>query len=88
MGDEVNLLEEGDWYGHPNVARYREDPVKNSHEAAWYSQLKTEREEMKSGVTYQPPITYYTSPVEGMEYYRSDAFGGSARGDLFLAYYK
>ena len=26
LGDEVNLLVEGQWYGHPNVARFRADP--------------------------------------------------------------
>ena len=32
MGDELNLIVEGDWYGQPNVARYRADNVKYSHE--------------------------------------------------------
>lgn len=37
---------------------------------------------------YQPPLATWHPPVEGVEYYRSDAFGGLARGDLFMAYYK
>ena len=43
---------------------------------------------MESGVQYRPPLTTHSSAVEGAAYYRADAFGKSARGDVFLAYYK
>lgn len=35
LNDEINLLEEGLWYGHPNVARYRADREGKPYEALW-----------------------------------------------------
>ena len=36
LPDEINLIKEGMWYGHPNVAKYREKPDLE-YEVEWYS---------------------------------------------------
>ena len=38
--------------------------------------------------TYIPPLATHTSPSESVMYYRADTFGGAARGNLFVGFYK
>lgn len=83
LGDEINLIEEGLWYGHPNFARYRLNPTEHFYEEKWLSQEVTTPE-----TYYRPPITTHESAVEGLAYYRADTFGTGARGNLYVAYYK
>ncbi len=71
--DELNLVIEGRYYGHPNRNRGRFDERQCSYHSA----------EDNSGDT-TPPIAnlgYFTS-ANGMVEYTSDAFGGRMQGDL------
>lgn len=83
MGDELNLIDERTWYGHPNLARYRADPAAKQYETTWLSQKIVMPREY-----YQPPVTTKTSPAQSLMYYRADTFGKAARGDIFWGLYK
>lgn len=71
--DELNLVVEGHWYGHPNRNRGRDDDRQCTYRAP----------DDESGEAAPPIATlgYFTSS-DGIIEYRSDAFGGAMQGDL------
>ena len=71
--DELNLVVEGHWYGHPNRNRGRDDGRQCVYRAP----------DDESGEAVPPIATlgYFTSS-DGIIEYRSDAFGGAMQGDL------
>ncbi len=71
--DELNLIVDGHWYGHPNRNRGREDARQCTYRAP----------DDASGEAAPPIATlgYFTS-ADGILEYRSDAFGGIMQGDL------
>lgn len=73
--DELNLLEEGSYYGHPNRARGHADPRQNVYHFTGAPALP--------GV-YERPLAVVDSSTDGVIEYRSAAFGGQLRGDLIL----
>ena len=85
LQDEINLIKEGSWYGHPNVARYRQDPVKYEYESEWYSQRRTAG---IPDIKYVPPLATHSSPSEALVYYRAETFGGASRGWLYVDFWK
>lgn len=70
--DELNLVREGAYYGHPNRNRGREDPGQCAYAAPWDVGLAT------------PPIALlsYSVSADGMTEYTADTFGGLMQGDL------
>ena len=71
--DELNLVFEGHWYGHPNRNRGRDDGRQCTYRAP----------NDESGEATPPIATlgYFTS-ANGIIEYGSDAFGGAMQGDL------
>jgi glucose/arabinose dehydrogenase len=71
--DELNLVVEGEYYGHPNRNRGRTIAEECVHE----------RGESSSGTATSPIATlgYFVS-ANGMAEYKADAFGGRLRGNL------
>ena len=71
--DELNLVVDGHWYGHPNRNRGRDDTRQCTYRAP----------DDQSGEATPPIATlgYFTS-ADGFIEYRSDAFGGAMQGDL------
>ena len=71
--DELNLVVEGHWYGHPNRNRGRDDDRQCIYRAP----------DDESGEAAPPIATlgYFTSS-DGIIEYRSDAFGSAMQGDL------
>lgn len=76
--DELELIEEGRYYGHPNRARAAADPRQCSYH------LPTE----PSGNGYTAPLRVVSSSTNGILEYRSRRFAGAIRGDLFAARYE
>ena len=75
--DELDLVEEGLYYGHPNRNRGRSDPAQCVYHAP---------EEPSSG-SYRAPIAVLPSgsSCNGLAEYTSDAFAGEMQGDLLCA---
>ncbi len=71
--DELNLIIEGQYYGHPNRNRGRPDERQCTYRAS----------DDRSGESTPPLATlgYFVS-ADGMTVYNSDAFGGRLRGNL------
>ncbi len=76
--DELNFVVEGAYYGHPNRSRGKTDPRENVYYNPFASPLL--------GV-YAAPLasTPPLASTNGIEEYRSRAFGGAMRGELLLA---
>ena len=72
VSDELNLIEPGDYYGHPNRNRGRSDPRQCIYHPG------TEG----SGLDWTGPIEMLPSSSNGMIEYTSSAFGGKLIGDL------
>lgn len=72
--DELNLVEEGNWYGHLNLARALEDPRQG---------VGIYDPNLPSTATYTAPITALRSSTNGIDEYRANTFGGQLRGTLF-----
>src|SRR5262249_35165104 len=76
--DKLNYIVEGGFYGHPNRNRGRTDGRQNMFHSALSSPVFD---------VYTPPLV--TSPplasTDGIEEYRSHAFGGLMQGDFLLA---
>ena len=76
VSDELNLIEQGNYYGAPNRNRGRTDPrqctYRSPHE--------------QSGPGYTGPIAILPNhcSCDGIAEYTSDAFGGKLRGDLVI----
>ncbi|MEL6910291.1 MAG: carbohydrate-binding domain-containing protein [Cyanobacteria bacterium J06598_4] len=70
--DELNLIEEGGYYGQPNRNRGRDDDRQNR----FYSP------DDASNGEYTAPIAQFKSSTNGLAEYRSTAFGSQLRGNL------
>lgn len=73
--DELDLLEEGRYFGHPNRSRGRWDARQNVYHSTTAPPLP--------GI-YTSPLTGLASSADGIVEYRSAAFGGQLRGDLMV----
>jgi glucose/arabinose dehydrogenase len=75
--DELNLIEEGNYYGAPNRNRGRFDP----------RQCVYRDPALPSGPDFTSPIALLPAhcSCDGIAEYASDAFGGAMRGDLIYA---
>ncbi|NJS15836.1 MAG: hypothetical protein HC787_00070 [Nostocaceae cyanobacterium CSU_2_110] len=71
--DELNLIVENRYYGHPNRNRGQEDPRQN----VYYS----DKEPSIPGV-YTAPLTTFPASTNGIDEYRANTFGGQMRGNL------
>lgn len=71
--DELLLLVDGGYYGHPNRCRGRDDPRQHVHRGRLTPTLPGE---------FTQRITDLPSSSDGIVEYRSDAFRGALRGDL------
>jgi hypothetical protein len=75
--DELNLLEEGKYYGHPNHMRAQTDP----RQCVWRSASTP------SDAQYTAPLLKLSSSTDGIIEFASDAFGGQMRGNLIVIKY-
>jgi glucose/arabinose dehydrogenase len=80
QSDELNLIEEGNYYGFPNRNRGRTDPRQCTYHAP--SQAST--------ADFTAPIAILPAhcSCDGMAEYTSDAFGGAMQGDLIFAQFQ
>jgi IPT/TIG domain len=70
--DKLNLIEKGNWYGHPNHKRAEKAP----RECVWQGPGHTE------------PIMHLDSSTDGIIEFESDHFGGQLRGDIIVSKFK
>ncbi|MEL6493789.1 MAG: carbohydrate-binding protein [Cyanobacteria bacterium J06623_7] len=70
--DELNLIEEGNYYGQPNRNRGRQDDRQNRFFGP----------NEPSGDGHTAPLTQFDSSTNGLAEYRSTTFGGQLRGNL------
>ncbi|MGB5635789.1 MAG: carbohydrate-binding protein [Waterburya sp.] len=70
--NEINIIEEGNYYGQPNRNRGRTDDRQNKYYPSY--------ETSKNG--YTAPIGEFDIPIQGIVEYRSTAFGNQLRGNL------
>ena len=70
--NELNIIEEGNYYGQPNRNRGVADPRQNVYIPS----------QAPSSADYTAPIEEFERPVQGIVEYRSTAFGGQLRGNL------
>ncbi len=75
--DELDLIEQGNYYGHPNRNRGRSDPRQCTYHAPAEG----------SGTTFTGPIASLPShcSCDGIAEYTAPAFGGVATGDFLIA---
>jgi hypothetical protein len=73
--DEIDLIERGGYYGHPNSNRARFDP----RQCRFRSPLDP------PGPDHAAPILAVTSSTDGILEYRADNWDGMLRGDLISA---
>ena len=71
--DELNLIVEDGYYGHPNRNRGQEDSRQN----VYYSH----KDSTVPGV-YTEPLTTFSASTNGIDEYRANTFGGQMRGNL------
>ena len=71
--DELNLIIEGAYYGHPNRNRGEEDPRQN----VYYS----DKQPSIPGV-HTAPLTTFPASTNGIDEYRANTFAGQMRGNL------
>jgi glucose/arabinose dehydrogenase len=72
--DELNLIVEGGYYGHPNRNRARVD----ARQCVFHSP------EEASGPDWTGPLTLLPISADGLVEYTSDAFDGEFEGDIFV----
>ena len=72
MYDELNIIEEGNYYGQPNRSRGQEDPRQNVYHYFYED----------STADYTAPIDTFASSTNGIIEYRSNTFDGQLRGNL------
>ncbi|WP_404789623.1 DUF4347 domain-containing protein [Altericista sp. CCNU0014] len=77
--DEINLIEEGNYYGHPNRNRGRTDDRQNVYRSAFTASIPGE---------YTAPLAVVNSATVGITEYRSLAFNGQLYGNLFAQKWK
>ena len=70
--DELNIIEEGNYYGQPNRSRGENDPRQNVYH--YYDEPST--------ANHTAPIGMFTSSTNGIIEYRSNTFGGQLKGNL------
>ncbi|MEL7406854.1 MAG: malectin domain-containing carbohydrate-binding protein, partial [Cyanobacteria bacterium J06558_2] len=70
--DELNLIEEGNYYGQPNRNRGRQDPRQNVY--YYFNDPST--------ADYTAPIAEFQSSTNGIIEYRANTFGGQLKGNL------
>jgi glucose/arabinose dehydrogenase len=70
--DELNIIEENNYYGQPNRNRGKDDPRQNTY----YD------ENDPSSAEHTAPIAKFASSTNGVAEYRSTTFGGQLRGNL------
>ena len=75
--NELNIIEEGNYYGQPNRNRGVDDPRQNKY---YPSQAPSNGE-------YTAPIDVFNDPVQGIVEYRSNTFSGQLRGNLLTQAY-
>ena len=75
--NELNIIEEGNYYGQPNRNRGEDDPRQNKY---YPSQIPSNSE-------YTAPIEEFDTPVQGIVEYRSTTFGSQLRGNLLTQAY-
>jgi hypothetical protein len=75
--DEVNLLEEGNYYGHPNRMRGQNIPGDNNRQCIFYGPDDT-------GPDYTPPIAKLPSSTNGICEFQTNHFGGQLKGQLIV----
>jgi len=71
--DELNRIEEGRYYGHPNRNRGRTDPRQDVYHAPSVASIAS---------TYAEPITQVSSSTDGIDEYRATLFQGQLRGQI------
>jgi hypothetical protein len=78
-GDELNLLVQGGFYGHPNRNRGRYDNRQN----VYYNRSA-------AGIpgVFTQTLSPFASSTDGIFEYRSAAFGGAMKGNLILQKYQ
>lgn len=72
MYDELNIIEEGNYYGQPNRSRGQDDPRQNVYHYFYED----------STADYTAPIDTFASSTNGIIEYRSNTFDGQLRGNL------
>jgi hypothetical protein len=77
-GDELNLIEKGNYYGHANRKRGEKDP----RQCKWRSALE------KSDADYTAPLLMLPASSNGIEEFQTRHFGGQLRGQLLIGRYK
>jgi len=70
--DELNLLVEGSYYGHPNRNRGRYDNRQNIYQGS----------SIGSTSDYTAPLTTFQPSTNGLTEYRADTFNGQQKGNL------
>ena len=75
--NELNIVEQGNYYGQPNRSRGIDDPRQNVYVPS----------QTPSNADYTAPIEEFDSPIQGITEYRSNAFGGQLRGNLLTQEY-
>ena len=75
--DELNLLTEGGYYGHPNRTRGDTDPIQNVYFSPY---------QPTSG-GHIAPLAVVPSSTNGIDEYRSEVFGGQLNGQLVIQEY-
>lgn len=78
--DEINLLEQGQYYGHPNAKRAAVD--NDSRQCKW------RKPDDPSDSTHTAPIVTSQSSTDGIIEYQADHFDGQLRGNLLVCQYK
>lgn len=73
--DEVLLLTEGNYYGHPNRNRGRYNSRENIHRLTTQAPLLGR---------YTPPLGLLDASTNGIDEYRATTFNSAMRGDLLL----
>lgn len=76
--DEINLLVQDAYYGHPNLKRARTD----ARQCAWQGPA------IPSGNGYTAPIVVVPSSTNGIIEFHSNHFDGQLRGNLITSRYK
>lgn len=76
--DELNLVMEGNYYGHANRRRGRNDP----RQCKWRSQNETSDED------YTAPIALLPASSNGLCEFETEHFAGQLRGNLIVARWK
>ena len=74
--DELNLVQEGGFFGHANPTRAIEDPRQG---------VSIVDPNVPSSDTFTAPLATFPASTNGLDEFRSNAFGGQLRGSLFAA---